>query len=73
MKTIYLILTFAILYINAAKQRVLEPFYIQIQGYCDKDICVNECYGDSYAQCVENWTFLLIFKNGLCKCYPHPD
>uniref|UniRef100_A0A0K0FI62 Venom protein n=1 Tax=Strongyloides venezuelensis TaxID=75913 RepID=A0A0K0FI62_STRVS len=71
MKIIYLILAFAILCINADDDdERFQPFYRQVWGYCNKEICVSTCGGDDIAECERNWTFLLIFKNGLCRCYP---
>uniref|UniRef100_A0A0N5BZN6 Uncharacterized protein n=1 Tax=Strongyloides papillosus TaxID=174720 RepID=A0A0N5BZN6_STREA len=68
MKIIYLILTFAILYINTVEV-VGEPHFIGTEGHCNKEICVSKCSNDADAECVENWTYFFFFdKQGVCKC-----
>uniref|UniRef100_A0A0K0G0U9 Toxin n=1 Tax=Strongyloides venezuelensis TaxID=75913 RepID=A0A0K0G0U9_STRVS len=66
MKTIYLISTFAILYINTVEGE-WDLNTLTIRDHCDKEKCVSACGNDPQAECVFNWG-TWFWKGGRCKC-----
>uniref|UniRef100_A0A0N5BYZ3 Knot1 domain-containing protein n=1 Tax=Strongyloides papillosus TaxID=174720 RepID=A0A0N5BYZ3_STREA len=70
MKIIYLILTFAILHINAV-ERLKEPRYVFTEGFCSQEKCISACDNDPEGFCMSNQNYIF-WKWGKCKCYLPP-
>uniref|UniRef100_A0A0K0FVP5 Uncharacterized protein n=1 Tax=Strongyloides venezuelensis TaxID=75913 RepID=A0A0K0FVP5_STRVS len=67
MKIIYLILTFAILFINAGIGKAV-PDRVIIDGGCSKANCVAACDNIPGAFCLGDWTYWIFWEKSKCQC-----